>query len=95
MGCSAILKVAIYILQTKVTEQQYKAPCSFSRDCRETPHDDMALEADRKEEMYRYLSHRATAETKELRERLPHTDPESPAVPHWAAFRPSLSNVSS
>ena len=38
---------------------------------------------------------RATAETKELWERLPHTDPESPAVPPWAAFPPPLSNVSS
>ena len=72
----------------EVTEQQRKVPCSFSRGCMETSHDDMVLEADREEDI-------ATAETKELRERLPHTDPESPAVPHWAASQPPLSNVSS
>lgn len=47
----------------------------------ETSSGDIVLEADR------------NMETEEFRERLPHTDPESPAVPHWAAFQPPLSNV--
>ncbi len=77
----------------QVTEQQHKVPCSFSHGPMKSSHDDIVLE-DREENMYSG-GYRATAETKELRERLPHTDPESPAVPQWAAFQPPLSNVSS